>query len=46
MKNVAFVDEIALQKWYHEQEAKSRAKKNKEDFEPGAFLQDTSKCIG
>ena len=45
MKNIAFVDEIALQKWYQEQEAKSRAKKNKEDFEAGAFLQDTSKRI-
>ena len=42
MKNRVFVDEVALQKWYQEQEAKSRAKKNKEDFEPGSFLQDTS----
>lgn len=38
-------DEMALQKWYQEQEAKSRAKKAKEDFEPGAFLQDTKSGI-
>ena len=44
MVDTVVVDEIALQKWYQEQEAKSRAKKNKEDFEPGAFLQDTSKA--
>ena len=44
MNKTVFVDEMALQKWYQEQEAKSRAKKNKEDFEPGAFLQDTSKA--